>query len=98
MTIWPITSGSKSGCWIRCKLNEPIDVGARNPLYKPLNVVSYLRKLADPLAGSNNEMTEYFWGLLLTTLNLLRLESLRPQWRKALLSAALVCERLARPG
>ena len=69
-------------------------MGARNSLYKPFTVVSHLRKLADPMAGATNEMTEYFWGLLLTTLNLLRLEPLRPHWRKALLSAALVCERL----
>jgi CheY-like chemotaxis protein len=76
------------------KLNEPIEVGARNPLCKPLTVASHLRKLADPMAGSTNEMTEYFWGLLLTTVNLLRLEPYRPHWRKALLSAALLCERL----
>ena len=80
------------------KLNEPVEMGTRNSLYKPFTVVSHLRKLADPMAGGTNEMTEYYWGLLLTTLNLLRLEPLRPQWRKALLSAALVCERLARPG
>ena len=81
----------------KTKLNEPVEVATRNPLYKPLSVVGHLRKLADPLAGSTNEMTEYYWGLLLTTLNLLRLETLRPQWRKALLSAAMVCEKLARP-
>ena len=80
------------------KLNEPVEMGTRNSLYKPFTVVSHLRKLADPMAGATNEMPEYYWGLLLTTLNLLRLEPLRPHWRKALLSAALVCERLARPG
>jgi hypothetical protein len=79
------------------KLNEPIEVGARNSFCKPLTVVCYLRKLADPMAGATNEMMEYYWGLLLTTLNLLRLEAYRPHWRRALLSAALLCERLARP-
>lgn len=78
------------------KLNEPVEISPRNALHKPVTVIGHLRKLADPMAGSTNEMTEYYWGLLLTTLNLLRLEPLRPHWRKALLSAALVCERLAR--
>lgn len=76
------------------KLTEPVEMGTRNSFYKPFTVVSHLRKLADPMAGSTNEMKEYYWGLLLTTLNLLRLEALRPQWRKALLSAALLCEKL----
>ena len=58
------------------KLNEPVEMGTRNSLYKPFTVVSHLRKLADPMAGATNEMTEYYWGLLLTTLNLLRLETL----------------------
>lgn len=76
------------------KLNEPVEVGARKALHKPFAVINHLRKLADPMAGSRNEMTEYLWGLLLTTLNLLRLEPLRPHWRKALLSAAMLCEKL----
>jgi hypothetical protein len=79
------------------RLGQPSDFSPRHPYHKPLAVTSYLRRLADPLAGAHNEVTEYYWGLLLTTLNLLRLEPLRPQWRKALLSAALVCERLACP-
>jgi ActR/RegA family two-component response regulator len=76
------------------KLTEPVEVGIRSQSYKPLTVISHLRKLADPMAGSTNEMTEYFWGLLLTTLNLLRLETLRPRRREALLSASMLCERL----
>lgn len=80
------------------RLDQSVEFALRHPRHKPLAVISQVRKLADPLAGANNEATEYYWGLLLTTLNLLRLPMMQSQRRKALLSAALICERLTRAG
>lgn len=76
------------------RLDQPVEVGPRHPYRKPLKVIGYLRELANQWAGRNNEMTEYFWALLLTTLNLLRLDFMQEKHRKILLSAAMLCERL----
>ena len=78
------------------RLDQPIESSAKYVHHKALTAVGYLRKLADPLAGSNNDMTEYHWSLLLATLNVLRLGSIREQHRKALLSAAMLCEQMTR--
>jgi ActR/RegA family two-component response regulator len=76
------------------RLNRPVVVSSRHPCHKPLAVIGYLRSLADNFAGSNNTMAEYNLALMLTTLNLLRLEFMQDRHRAVLLSAAMLCERL----
>jgi hypothetical protein len=62
-----------------------------------LSDIGYLRNIADNFTGTDKGMVEYNIALLLQTLNLLRLEIFRPQHPKILLSAAMLCEWLARP-
>jgi hypothetical protein len=65
-----------------------------DPHYKPLAVIGYLRRLADAYTGSGSDMIEYNTALLLSTLNLARLEFMADRHRHALLSASLLCQRL----
>jgi CheY-like chemotaxis protein len=65
--------------------------------HKALSDIGYLRNIADNFTGTDKGMVEYNIALLLQTLNLLRLEIFRPQHPKILLSAAMLCEWLARP-
>jgi CheY-like chemotaxis protein len=76
------------------RLDQPplVDAYPRHP--KAIEVISYLRKIADSFTGANKDMVEYNSALLLQTLNLLRLDFLKAHHTKVLLSAALLCEWL----
>ncbi len=64
-------------------------------LKKAFKVVSGLRGVARHLLGAEVEMKEYYWGLFLLTLNVIRLKSIeRLKKRHALLAASLLAHRL----
>jgi CheY-like chemotaxis protein len=79
------------------KINRPLTPELAHPHYKALAAIGYLRNIADNFTGTDRDMIEYNMALLLQTLNLLRLDIFRPQHPKILLSAAMLCEWLARP-
>jgi hypothetical protein len=76
------------------RLDRPIRPSHPHPFYKPLITINQLRRLADLLTGCSPDMTEYNEALLLATLNLLRLDFLRSQHSRILLSASMLCQSL----
>jgi len=80
------------------QLDDPILPESAHPYAKPLAVIGHLRKQAYLFTGHARPMREYNVGLLLTTLNLLRLDFLRAAFPAVLLSAALLCEWLDKDG
>jgi hypothetical protein len=77
------------------RLDRPIRPSRAQLFYKPITVINHLRRLADPLTGCSPDMTEYYEGLLLATLNLLRLNFMRPHHLRILLSASMLCQQLS---
>jgi CheY-like chemotaxis protein len=77
------------------RLDAPPLLPRGHPHAKLLSVIAHLRGQAARLVGADRDMAEYNTALLLTTLNLLRLPALRHSHDRVLLSAALLCDRLA---
>lgn len=78
------------------RIDRPVQPTPDDPHFKPLAVIAHLRSLADSLTGRTTDMTEYNTALVLTTLNLLRLEFMgKQQHVQALLSAAMLCAQLS---
>jgi hypothetical protein len=74
------------------RLDRPIVPDPLHPQYKALAAISHLRRLADVLTGGcSGDMAEYYEGLLLATLKLLRHEFLNQHHRRIILSAAMLC-------
>jgi hypothetical protein len=74
---------------------SPPDFRDRPELKKAFKVVSGLRDITQRLLGAEVEMKEYYWGLFLLTLNVIRLKSIeRLKKRHALLAASLLAHRL----
>jgi CheY-like chemotaxis protein len=68
---------------------------AQEELNKAFEVIKALRRLAHDVVKPSDDMYEYYCGLLYQTLNIVRLRKISPfHKRHALLSAALICERL----
>jgi CheY-like chemotaxis protein len=64
-------------------------------LGKAFEAIKTLRRLAHDVVKPIDDMYEYYCGLLYQTLNIIRLHKISPfHKRYALLSAALICERL----
>ncbi len=78
----------------QARIDQPPQPPPDDPHAKSLAVIGYLRRLADSYTGSGSDMIEYKTALLLSTLNLLRLDFMAAQHRQALLSAALLCQNL----
>jgi DNA-binding response OmpR family regulator len=78
------------------RIDQPVVLPDHHPQLKALRTISFLRSnIAAPLTGIHNtNMVEYNVSLLLATLNLLRLDFLRTQHTRVLLSAALLCQWL----
>ncbi|MEZ4613936.1 MAG: hypothetical protein R2867_00275 [Caldilineaceae bacterium] len=76
-------------------MDKPILVESTHSLHKPLAVIAYLRKMADLFTGADKTLREYEVGLLLTTLNLLTIKFYQKQRHQIMLSAAMLCEKLA---
>lgn len=77
------------------RLYWPFVPAPTHPQHKPLAVIGHLRRLADVLNSGCSSIAEYYEGLLLTTLNLLRFDFMRQHHPRILLSAAMVCQGLA---
>lgn len=73
------------------RIDQPPLPESAHPYHKALVTIGYLRVIADNFTGSAKDMVEYHIGLLLTTLNLLRMPFFSPHHRKILLSAAMLC-------
>lgn len=68
---------------------------AQEELNKAFEAIKTLRRLAHDVVKPSDDMYEYYCGLLYQTLNIVRLHKISPfHKRHALLSAALICERL----
>jgi hypothetical protein len=78
------------------RIDQSMMLPDQHPQIKALHTIAYLRShIAAPLTGMRNtDMVEYNASLLLATLNLLRLDFLRAQHTKILLSASLLCQWL----
>ena len=64
-------------------------------LVKAYKVVAALREFAQRLLGPKVSMQEYYWGLFVMTLNVIRLKKIKPPKKQhALLAAALLASRL----
>jgi len=64
-------------------------------LNKAFEAIKILRRLAHDVVKPSDDMYEYYCGLLYQTLNIIRLHKISPfHKRHAVLSAALICERL----
>lgn len=64
-------------------------------LNKAFEAIKTLRRLAHDVVKPSDDVYEYYCGLLYQTLNIVRLHKISPfHKRHALLSAALICERL----
>jgi hypothetical protein len=77
-------------------LHPPADIQNHSELLKAFSVVAGLRQVAHEVTGSR-DLREYYWALLCESLFVATHKRLPEKTQdRALLSAALICERLAR--
>lgn len=76
------------------QINRPPTPDPGYPYARALAAIGHLRNIADNFTGTDKDMVEYNIALLLQTLNLLRLNFMRPHHLKILLSASMLCEWL----
>jgi DNA-binding response OmpR family regulator len=76
------------------RINQLLAPDPGHPHHKALSAIGYLRNIADNFTGTDKGMVEYNIALLLQTLNLLRLDFMRPHHFKILLSASMLCDVL----